>query len=178
MSNNYIEENKEKIRKMPLLFMKGFGPWKLIQSIPVGGPVAVGFADNQLLILSHEVRSLINCKTGEVTVKEDRNEKPEDYNTNELTYTWSKKFKTPIKIAGIHGGGLSTYTYDGWKIRVEAPDWPNYDVILEPSLKDFIRNPNECAKLYHDSNPRAVGFSPSGKTLVIAGDADVDIYKR
>lgn len=177
MSNNYIEENKEKIRKMPLL-TKGFDPWRLIHCIPVGAPIAIGFVDNQLLILSHEVRSLINCETGEVTVKEDRNEKPEDYNTNELTYNWSKKFKTPIKIAGIHGGGLSTITYDGWSINVEAPDWPNYDVILEPPLKDFIRNPKECAKLYHDSQPRAAGFSPSGKNLLIAGDSDVAIYKR
>jgi hypothetical protein len=89
---------------------------------------------------------------------------------------------TRIRIAGLFGGGLHATTVDGWTIDVIAPEWPHHRVILSA---DGGRNAGEPGTtwwhIFDDQGHgsfRAAGFSPSGRTLVVATASDVTMFVR
>ena len=87
----------------------------------------------------------------------------------------------PVRIAGLHGGGLHTTTRDGWLIDTVSPDWPHERVLLS-HLSDPYTGEEGVTwwHIFHAnvSVLRAVGFSPSGTTLVVATSSDVTIWTR
>lgn len=86
----------------------------------------------------------------------------------------------PVRIAGLHGGGLHTGT-DGWVVDVVAPDWPSERVLLSSDGNPYTGR--EGATWWHifhasDSELRAAGFSPSGGTLAVATSGDITVWTR
>jgi hypothetical protein len=86
-----------------------------------------------------------------------------------------------IRIAGLFGGGLHATTSDGWAIHVVAPEWPNERILLS-SDGDIYRGSvgTDWWHIFRSdySELRAAGFSPSGRTLVVATSSDVTLWHR
>jgi len=75
----HLEPLKTKLLKLQIEPVRD--PWNIQTSIPVGGLIAVGFdrhSDN-LLIVSHQGRGVVDCCTGEKTARDY-----EDYYENAI----------------------------------------------------------------------------------------------
>jgi hypothetical protein len=82
----------------------------------------------------------------------------------------------------LFGGGLHATTDDGWTVDMVAPEWPHRRVILSAD-----GGPNDGpagSTWWHVFNDeqhgelRAAGFSPSGRTLVMATASDVKLFRH
>nr|BFE60513.1 hypothetical protein GCM10020063_050390 [Dactylosporangium thailandense] len=165
-------------------------PWTPAAShcTPVGGLQGVGFAVDPashrdlLLVTSIDGHGLFDTVTGQKLAR-DRDPYPdlpcpdEDLSCPGL----GPIAGVPVRIAGLHGGGLHTGTQDGWVVDTVSPDWPSERVVLS---RDGNPNSGEEGStwwlIFHStySELRAVGFSPSGNTLVVATSSDVTIWAR
>jgi hypothetical protein len=89
---------------------------------------------------------------------------------------------TRVRIAGLFGGGLHATTEDGWTIDVVAPEWPHHRVILSAGGGDDRGEPGTTWWHIFDGQGhgefRTAGFSPSGRTLVVATASDVTLFGR
>jgi hypothetical protein len=89
---------------------------------------------------------------------------------------------TRVSIAGLFGGGLHAITEDGWAVDVIAPEWPHHRVIL--STDGGVNDGPPGTTWWHvfdderHGQLRAAGFSPSGRTLVVATASDVTLFRR
>lgn len=158
-------------------------PWRRVASPAVGGLLQVGFAagTDLLLIVSHSGRGVVDCATGERLARDDG-----DY--------WADRSaleadgigpldEQRVRIAGAGGGGLSRQTEDGWAIELHPLSWPAEELILCPPGEDMLLQApgagRSLAKLRpFPSELRAFGFSPTGRSLVIATASDVEIFHR
>jgi hypothetical protein len=87
-----------------------------------------------------------------------------------------------VRIAGLYGGGLSLGTPDGWALESLEIDWPDKSLLLTaPSswlYETRAGRSSAFTKIEADSTLRAYGFSPTGKSLVVALTSDITIYSR
>jgi hypothetical protein len=85
---------------------------------------------------------------------------------------------TRVQIAGLFGGGLHSTSGDGWSIDVVSPDWPNEQVLLSKNGGNFSSEPaTDWWHIFH-STLHTAGFSPSGRTLVVATSSDLTLWTR
>ncbi|MCX5079295.1 hypothetical protein OHA84_01040 [Streptomyces sp. NBC_00513] len=88
---------------------------------------------------------------------------------------------TPVRIAGLFGGGLHSTTPDGWTLDVVSPEWPHDRVILSADGGSH-KGPagGTWWHIFHSeySELRAAGFSPSGLTLAVATSSDLTLWTR
>jgi hypothetical protein len=88
---------------------------------------------------------------------------------------------TEVRIAGLFGGGLHSTTTDGWSIEVVSPDWSHHRVLFSAD-GGLCRGPagEKWWHIFHanDSELRAAGFSPSGRTLTVATSSDITLWAR
>lgn len=158
-------------------------PWKRVTSVAVGGLEAVGFAENSelLLVISTSGRGLFESSTGECIAR-DRKPPMHDcdwYDTVRLSALGIGPLaNTPIKIAGLYGGGLRVSTEDGWQLSVIAPIWPDHRVILSPPFQSLYTNLAASVQVFEDYHIRAYGFSETGRSFVIATSSDVTLFSR
>ncbi|GLW30433.1 hypothetical protein [Actinoplanes regularis] len=144
-------------------------PW-CSRPIWIGGVTAVGFAPGSdlLVVLSHNGVGVVDPFTAKTVARED------DEDTYGEHYPVAVTGVGPvagarIPLAGLWGGGLRTFTPDGWRVAVVAPDWPAEKVaLIPPGERDPADDPG-AAVIIHDDDPiRAAGFSDSGRVLVVA----------
>ena len=158
-------------------------PWRLIQSFAVGGLTDIGFGSDTdlLLVVSSQGRGLIDCIAGEKTAR-DADDSGEYQQYNECTADGIGDLGDQrISIGGLHGGGLSNSTPDGWSCAEFVLVWPHHSVFLVQPWK----SPYEleaCTKLFDESEYgsefRATGFSPTGRSFVLATSADLTVWGR
>ncbi|MBB4741829.1 hypothetical protein BJY16_005288 [Actinoplanes octamycinicus] len=165
-------------------------PWRPAEApcAAVGGLQGVGFAVDPaghrdlLFVTSGDGHGLFDTVTGRKLAR-DRDPAPDlPCPDDDLSCPGLGPIAgTPVRIAGLHGGGLHTGTRDGWVIDVVSPDWPNDRVLLSHG-GDPYRGTEGVAwwHIFHSrySELRAAGFSPSGTTLVVATSSDVTIWTR
>ncbi len=157
-------------------------PWRCAGAIAVGGLRAVGFdrMSELLLVVSSAGRGVIDCQTGAKVARDDG-----EYYENEQ-YLEAEGIgpleNRTLTMAGLFGGGLPRSTSDGWSIEVVTLDWPVGEVLLlEPfsSLYDSLRaKPSRFHKVASDSELRAVGFSYTGLSLIVATSSEVGVFCR
>src|SRR3569833_9791 len=77
-----------------------------------------------------------------------------------------------IMIAGLYGGGLHRTTDDGWAVDVVAPDWPTERIVLSEAGSNLMADKATTGwrqvRREDFFQLHAYGFSPSGRTLVVA----------
>lgn len=75
-----------------------------------------------------------------------------------------------IPLAGLWGGGLRTTAPDGWVVHRTSPSRPAECAVLCPPDHPEIEDHAIATMLVKDLDPpiRALGFSDSGKALVVA----------
>ncbi len=85
-------------------------------------------------------------------------------------------------MSGLFGGGLPAGTSDGWAAERLVLQWPEEMLVLVPPgswiLGLAFNKPANFEKISVGSEIRAWGFSPTGKSLVLATSSDVTIYTR
>ena len=157
-------------------------PWKKTACVTVGGLISVGFdrhSDN-LLIVSHQGRGVVDCCTGEKTAR-DCEHYYEDKEYLEAEGIGDLKGKT-IRMAGLYGGGLPISTVDGWQLESVTLNFPEATILLvEPDSELYgsvCDRPDNFIKVEQDACIRAYGFSYTGKSFIIATTSDVTIYAR
>jgi len=155
-------------------------PWKSSGGSAVGGLEAVGYAENSdlLLVVSSSGRGVFNCVTGERVAR--------DYDTGNSWYDPIHLLALGIgplegqmiRLAGMYGGGLVTATIDGYSLRLVAPTWPDYRVVLSPPWKDIYDDLDACVQVEADYEIRAYGFSETGRSFVAALNHTLHTFSR
>lgn len=169
------------IRGLPLVAPPE--PWKRSGAFAVGGLTDVGFAADSdiLLVLSGQGRGLFNCLSGEKVARDYDDGFSFDLMALETDGIGPLAGQI-VRTAGLHGGGLAKQTSDGWSAEQLYIDWPDATLLLvEPGSwiygKAFDK-PTNYTKVHVDSEVRAWGFSPTGRSLVLATSSDLTLFCR
>jgi hypothetical protein len=144
-------------------------PWKKGTVLLIGGLTEIGFVKktNNLLVVSHQGRGLIDCATGKRLARDTADDtrrwfdesRPATLGIGPAEGQW-------IEVCGLAGGQPAGQTADGWRAVRDADD-----VLLEgPSGSQRLSAENE--------ELRAFGFSPDGHYFVLATPGDLSIYAR
>jgi hypothetical protein len=158
--------------------------WTQVGHYAIGGLTDVGFGprSEHLLVISWHGRGVYDCTTGE-RVARDR---ATDGN-------WHDRFRLEaqgigpladqtIRTVGLAGGGLTTATADGWRVERIVVDWPKECLLLLPPgaslFGDYYNKAARFTKVASEADVRAWGFSPSGKSLVMATNSELTVFKR
>ncbi|WP_435020278.1 hypothetical protein TA3x_001741 [Tundrisphaera sp. TA3] len=151
-------------------------PWQPIQGHAVGGLFQVGYAagSDLLLVLSSQGRGVFDCLTG-VKVARDDDEAHDFFDPIRLTAIGIGPLDGHVvRVVGLFGGGLPLTTCDGWRMRVQAREWPTQSVYLVAPDSDqeiCIGDDGACEW-------RACGFSETGRSFVIATSCGLMIFAR
>lgn len=180
LSANHLDSLKEQLRVLKQAPPPH--PWHQVTTVAVSGLRSVGFdLDSEyLLVVSSAGRGVIDCRTGQKVARDyEEDYKGEEFlEANGIGPLQGKKIRT----SGLAGGGLPLGTSDGWHIELVTLEWPIKEVILvEPfsSLYGYrYGKPAIFYKICADYELRALGFSYTGKTLVIATPSDIVIFSR
>ena len=158
------------------------GPWRKSSVAAVGGLRAIGFGEDSdlLLVASWQGRGLFDCLSGTRVDRDDDPDFEEDLSNcrvqgiGALTGLW-------VTVAGHHGGGLAKWSPDGWSCDVLPLTWPNESVLVFPQGRTIWDDRDDSVagifKLTTDVLV-AYGFSPTGRSFVLATSSDVTIYSR
>jgi hypothetical protein len=157
-------------------------PWRPLATHPIGGLVAVGFPDglDLVLVASSSGKGLFDCASGS---RISRHQSEDDGIDPNLMTSGIGDIENPrVRMAGTCGGGLPLRTTDGWTLDVQTLSWPDQSVfLLLPGHWLFgpaFNKPGDPTKIACDSELRACGFSPSGRSIVIATSSEICIYRR
>ena len=160
-------------------------PWEKVGTHAVGGLIDVGFeTDSDLLLVlsSGNGRGVFDCLNGARVGRDYDQDYP--FNTQSLIADSMPPMREPkIRTAGLHGGGLAKGTEDGWHIEKDPTLWPHSNLYLfSGSQRLFWKREGEndqVTKVASDSGEvRVFGFSPTGRSFIVAYSSDLEIYSR
>ncbi|MEU4129677.1 hypothetical protein [Streptomyces wuyuanensis] len=189
-----ITEYQQRLRERYLAaaVMSAPTPWQpvLDHRIAIGGLLGIGFAVNPdtgqdlVMVVSSAGHGLFDAVTGE-KIARDRDPDPAtstpDAHPDLTCPGLGPLAKTPVRIAGLFGGGLHSTTSDGWTLDIVSPEWPHDRVILSAD-GGAHKGPagGTWWHVFHSdySELRAAGFSPSGLTLAVATSSDITLWTR
>ena len=175
----HLEPLKRKL--LNLRIEKPPPPWELKTIISVGGLCSVGFDRDteNLLILSHQGRGVVDCLTGEKTARDY-----EDYYENQYLEAQGIGCLNGkiINMAGLFGGGLPIITEDDWCLESVTINFPEAMILLVEPGSDLYgmtcNRPDNFTKIEQQATVRAYGFSYTGQSFIVATSSDVTIYNR
>jgi hypothetical protein len=158
-------------------------PWLRKHVAKVGGLFAVGYAPGSdvVLVVSHDGRGVFNALSGERLARESG--QPHSSWFSEIPYRArgiGPLSDRSLQLSGLHGGGLPTVTGDGWSVEVVPVDWPDHIVFLQPPNRCVLVEDRSagCTRIDVTEQLRAVGFSETGRSLVVATSSDITFYVR
>jgi len=150
--------------------------------IAVGGLESIGFdeASDMLLLISSTGAGVFDCRSGDRVAREDASNVDVINLTAEGIGPLTGK---RIRISGLYGGGLPSSTADGWGLERYRASWPDEELILSQPGETIIwttagQRPSLTKLGGFASEVRAFGFSPTGRSLIVATGADLAIYGR
>lgn len=155
----------------------------IVKQIPVGCPtgweeaiLAIGglmcFSEihtDQIVCISLQHQSVINCNTGEKRYVEEL------YDENDLIAYLDGIEREQVHIAGE---GLRHYTTDGNIVEQIAPAWPKEQIVFIPNWCSCWSSQEDCRIVWDGYELKAYGFNKTGDIFVIATSADLTIYKK
>jgi hypothetical protein len=155
----------------------------LVGRSAVGGLTDVGFAPHSdlLLVVSSQGRGVFDGLSGKRIARDasvPEGDDPDWFDTFELTSEGIGSLAGQrIRTAGLHGGGLPLLTRDGWSVERLTLDWPDETLLLCQPWKHGYK-PGEFVKVAVHSEVRAWGFSPTGRSLILAISSNLAIWSR
>lgn len=177
----HLQSVVEAIRSAPIDTLPP--AWRGPFGMGIGGLTEVGFGDGSdlLLVASHQGRGVFDCRDGSRIA---RDPEPGDW-MDEISLTADgigPLANQRIRMSGLHGGGLPKSTRDGWWIADFVVGWPDHTLLVTSDWRDVyelrLGRQISFVKLAVESELRAYGFSPTGRSLVIATSSDLIIYSR
>lgn len=180
MTDTYQNQLRKRLENLP--YSPPPAPWNLVSSSVVGGLMQVGYADgtDDLLVVSSQGRGLFDCITGK-RIARDNDESFPNSDKSEMTAPGiGTHAKTTFRLAGLQGGGLATCTRSGWGLHVLQLPWPIHVVFITSNYVDITDNTGCVMKLCNDEpcEFRAAGFSPTGRSFIVATSCELRIYAR
>jgi hypothetical protein len=162
--------------------------WQRRAAHAVGGLTDVGFGrgTDLLLVVSSNGRGVFDCLTGFRVARDPSMPEPGEDDWQD-THELDAKGIGPlagqiVRTSGLAGGALALTTADGWTAERLVLDWPEESLLLmQPGSWIYETRPGRSAeftKVAVESELRAWGFSPTGKSLVVATSSDVTIFSR
>ena len=180
---DHLQTAVARIRATPV--QKPPHPWRWAGAFAVGGLTDVGFArqSDLLLVVSAMGRGVFDCASGE---KIARDPSPPDKQWQDVFHLEAEGIGPldgqRIRTAGLFGGGLPRLASDGWSVERLALDWPEECFLLVPPgswiYGERYGKPANFTKVATESEVRAWGFSPTGRTLILATSSDVTLFGR
>jgi hypothetical protein len=151
--------------------------WPIRHIVRAGGLFGVGFGDRSdlLLIVTHDGRGVIDCISGELIARDPDPSFPFDEHTRKAEGI-GPMADQDILIAGeIYGGALLRQTGDGWRLQGELLNNSDDEIqLLAP-----VGTTDEPRKFTgFVPEVRVFGFSPTGRSFVIATGAEVFTFAR
>ena len=163
-------------------------PWQWRAVHAVGGLTEVGFGrgTDLLLVVSHDGRGVFDCLTGLRVARDPTMPEPGEadwQDTHELDAEGIGPLAgQTVRTSGLAGGGLALATADGWTAERLVLDWPEESLLLVPPgawiYETRAGRSAAFTKIAVENEPRAWGFSPTGRSLVLATSSDVTIFGR
>jgi hypothetical protein len=189
-SRTMVEDFRESVRERVRMVPAGPppAPWRSVAVRSVGGLTEVGIGSSAageefVLVVSGTGRGVVSTG-GEVVARDHDDQLADWYEPIELVATGIGPLAGQrVRLAGLAGGGLALDTADGWSVGRYPVDWPDERVILEPPNTGVLWPGHEsgCVTLLGPDLPhevRTVGFSRTGRLLVIATSGDLALYTR
>ena len=158
-------------------------PWRKVVHA-VGGLTDVAYDDSSdlLVVLSSTGRGAFDCLRGERIARDEDDGNPD---TQRLAIDGFGPLKGKrLRTAGLHGGGLPLTSGGSqwWTLNLETLSWPDVSVFLTPPGNwiwgPLHGKPGDTTRIAMESECRAVGFSPTGQSFVVATSSDVAIFSR
>jgi hypothetical protein len=186
MVEDFRESVRERVRMVPTGLVPA--PWRPVAPVSIGGLTEVGIdsspsGEEFVLVVSHTGRGVVSAG-GEVVARDHADQLQGWYDPIGLVATGiGPLVGKRVRLAGLAGGGLALATADGWSVGRYPVDWPDERVILEPPNTGVLWPGHEsgCVGLLGPDAPfgvRTVGFSRTGRLLVIATTGDLALYTR
>lgn len=148
--------------------------WRKITEFSVGGLLYWGFSrkrSNELLCISTQYASLVNCDTGEIT------ESVANYDETTFTATSPCLLDEIIDIYGEYGGKPIHNTSIGEKISIlQHNEYNGNKPITKTQV--FFSGLKEDVEISNDYGFYTCSFSPCGNYFVFSEDTGVTIFKR
>lgn len=160
-------------------------PWTTLGISAIGGLFAVGFADGSdlLQVVSSQGNGVFDCTNGERLAR--------DYADvfglfDEVTLKVQGIGPLQgmlIPTAGLNGGNLLSETSDGWQLQDELTAsqhtlrGPIRSIFLEQTAV-YQEPERTCVGSEEPCELRAYGFSPTGRSFVIASSCQIEIFCR
>jgi hypothetical protein len=169
-------------RVAPLMVSAPPSPWRE-HTHSRSGTYDVGFGEDSdlLLVVSCDWREVIDCSSAKVVASEPHDSFEGWHDPANLTCVGIGPLEGQrVRVAGVSGGGLSTGTRDGWSLAVIYVEWSAPYVVLQRPGADVRLRLAGCTRLAAQAGDslRAFGFSPTGKTVVVADADEVRIFNR
>jgi hypothetical protein len=159
-------------------------PWRANGTFAVGGLTDVGMADSSdlLICVSSSGRGVFDCIAGARVARDDGDDFEFDLG-NLLVEGIGPLAGQRIRTAGMHGGGLARSTRDGWSVERHPFAFPDNELFVCPPGQTMLwARHGETTRLTKLAGfvtaVRAFGFSPTGRTFVVATSSDVMIFAR
>lgn len=168
-------ENRKQILEVVKQIPEGIPTRWERKTLAVGGLMYVGFSEThteQLVCISSQGQSLIDCMTGEKRYVEEL------YDEHDLLAYTDGIESEAVHIAGEGGGGLRRYSVDGNSLEQIAPIWPREQIVFMPNYCSWRYSPKECWLVSDDFEIKAYGFNKTGNLFVIATSSDLTIYSK
>lgn len=156
-------------------------PWRK-QSFAVGGLWAVGFGSGSdlLLVVSVNGRGVFDCLSGERVARDPSGDDTYDEDS-ETTAGIGPLAGSRVEVNGT-GGGIITRrilpltSHDGWLVANTLRPASPFEAI-------FLRAPStpadaEWSKIGEAEEVRAIGFSPTDRTIVVAEPHTLHVWRR
>ncbi|MFI9150131.1 hypothetical protein [Streptomyces sp. NPDC053367] len=189
MPSPYQRELRDRLLSVPEV--EAPAPWRRVwdRGTAVGGLLGVGFAtgpaDGRDLVLVESTAGLglFDAETGERLARDrDPDHDGPEWERDLTCPGIGPLAGTPVRMAGLYGGGLHSGASGGWVVEVVGPEWPHHRVLLSRGTSMPYRVPHgEGWWHVFDANRselRAAGFSPSGRTLAVATSSDLILWTR
>lgn len=172
-STPHLDPVRSKLRAAPTA--QPPQPWKALPTYSVGGLELVGFdrTGRYLLTVSSSGRGLFDCTSGEKIARETDNAGAWLDDAHLECEGLGPIAGQTVKLAGLAGGGLRRSGSEGWSIETVTLAWPEALVVLLPTYRSLYEESAPFTVIARESELRAVGFAPTGRTLVVATSSDL-----
>lgn len=151
--------------------------WPARHIVMAGGLFGVGFAADSdlLLVATHSGRGVIDCVSGELVARDRDPSFPFDEHSRRAEGIGPIAGQEILIAGEIFGGALSQVTDDGWRLVGQLSN--NSDDVIQ--LIAPIETSSEVGTFTgFVPEVRVFGFSPTGRSFVIATGAEVFTFAR